>query len=144
MSSILSSFRKAKKCKEERGWDRIYVAIDVHDTIWPGSYKEGQGQVGEFYRKAKECLQFMSNQSDIILIGYTCSLPADIQKIKEKLANVSITFDYFNSNPEAKTTELACFDDKPYFNVLLDDKAGFTPSDWDVICTWLRTTWSEV
>jgi len=41
---------------------------------------------------------------------------------------------FFNHNPHAKDTPRSCFDKKPYFNILLDDRAGFEPeTDWQAI-----------
>ena len=40
---------------------------------------------------------------------------------------------YFNENPEIPSTATGDFSMKPYFNVLLDDKAGHRPKDWQVV-----------
>ena len=42
-----------------------------------------------------------------------------------------MVFDYFNENPEVKNTATGDFSMKIYFNVMIDDKAGFEKSDWE-------------
>ena len=45
----------------------------------------------------------------------------------------------FNFNPAIENTKTSCFDDKFYFSVLLDDKAGFDPdTDWKLIYDYLK------
>jgi hypothetical protein len=42
-----------------------------------------------------------------------------------------IRFTFINKNPHAKNTPRSIFEQKFYFSVLLDDRAGFEPiSDW--------------
>jgi hypothetical protein len=50
-----------------------------------------------------------------------------------------IYFDYGNQNPEVWNTKTGCFDQKFYFSVLLDDKAGFDfDTDWKLIYEYLK------
>jgi hypothetical protein len=50
------------------------------------------------------------------------------------LASHGIHVDHYNCNPDEKNTPYADFSLKPYFNILIDDKAGFDPNtDWDGI-----------
>jgi len=36
-----------------------------------------------------------------------------------------------NENPEVLNLKYGCYDKKPYFNVVFEDKAGFDPmTDW--------------
>ena len=45
-----------------------------------------------------------------------------------------IKFDYINENPLEVNSELSDFSKKFYFNILLDDKAGFYPKeDWQIV-----------
>jgi hypothetical protein len=49
-----------------------------------------------------------------------------------------IVIDYVNENPECVDTKLATFTDKFYFNVILDDKAGFEgDTDWALVSSEL-------
>ena len=41
------------------------------------------------------------------------------------MERLGVSFDFFNENPLCESTELCNFKDKFYFNVLIDDKAGF-------------------
>ena len=133
---IITSFKKAFKRKEERGWERIYVFIDIHDTIFPSDY--GKGRNFNYYVNAKECLQTLTKRKDVCLGLYTSSYSADIAAYLDKFQDGDIMFELVGTNPFEKNTEYACFDIKPYFNVLIDDKAGFIPEeDWGELYEYL-------
>ena len=52
--------------------------------------------------------------------------------------NNNIKHDFFNQNLSVQNTKTGCFDEKFYFSVLLDDKAGFDPNtDWKLIYNYL-------
>jgi hypothetical protein len=129
---------------EERGWDKTYWFIDLHSTVVVPNYAE-EGIPTEFYPMAKEVLQILSNRSDICLIMYTCSHPKEIKQYLEFFDGNDIHFEYVNENPEVKTGDDAygCYDDKPYMNVLFEDKAGFHPEEWFGIKELLETKYKE-
>jgi hypothetical protein len=124
--NIALTFQQAKA----RNWDTIYVAIDVHKTILTGDYKN---ESFTFYPGACECLQYLSSRSDLVLILYTCSYPMEVEKYQAFFQAQGIIFKYVNKNPEAKDTDYGTFQEKLYFNILLEDKAGFEPQDWPAV-----------
>ena len=115
-----------------RKWDRIYIAIDVHGTMMPSTYSNDKYGLYILYKNAKEVLQWMSNSANIRLILFTSS--HGDQKgdfMRNVFHRYGISFDYHNGNPEVPNTEMGDFSEKFYYNVLLDDKAGFEPEvDW--------------
>jgi hypothetical protein len=122
-NAIRSAFRKMK----ERGWTTMYWAIDVHDTILPGKYASDQEY--EPYAGCVEVLKWLSDNPCMRIIIFTSSSLADYEKLKEWMLNRhGIRFDYLNENPECPNTDYADFSGKFYFNVLIDDKAGFDPA----------------
>ena len=123
----LFNIHNALEQKKERSWDKIIVCVDIHGTILKPNY---EGLAHEFYPQATGTLMYLSRREDIELVLYTCSTQKDINKYLELFESFDIHFDYVNKS-SVSTSEFACFDDKPYFNVLLDDKAGFEgESDW--------------
>jgi hypothetical protein len=126
--SITKAFDKAFDKKELIGWDHIYVFVDVHDTIFKSTYNNDQKDY-EYYFNAKMALQMMSKRKDIVLGLYTCSHSDQIARLLEKFEEDDIHFELVNDNPMEKNTAYADFSKKPYFNVLIDDKAGFDPED---------------
>lgn len=138
--SITKSITKSVSRAKSRGWTKTYWAVDIHDTMVLGNYKAGDIP-REFYKFAKRVLQKLSQRGDIKLILYTCSHPHEIVEYLKFFEENGIHFDFVNENPEVKT-DLAgygCYDKKMYFNVLLDDKAGFDPeTDWLQIKSLLR------
>lgn len=132
MSVINSILTNHFEMKEKRGWDKTYWFFDIHSTIVKPNYKAGEIPT-EFYPNAKETLQYLNNLDDVCMILYTCSHPHEILEYKKFFESHGINFIYTNKNPEIKTDlkGYGCYDDKPYINVLFDDKAGFKgESDW--------------
>ena len=124
--AIKSAFKKRK----ERGWDKTYVMIDVHDTILKGEYSSAQSY--DPPKEAVEVLKWLSDRKDMVIIIWTSSYAKDYQKLKEWFWDThQIKFDYHNENPECGNTEYAEFTTKPYFNILIEDKCGFQmETDW--------------
>lgn len=127
------NIKRAFRMMKERGWDRIYWLIDLHDTVFEGDYRVGSVG-GEFYPRAKEVLQRLSQREDVVLIIWSCSYGEIIQDTIEWFREHGIQIDYGNENPECPDTPRASFDKKFYFNIILDDKAGFVgETDWHLV-----------
>ena len=126
--SINDSFELAKK----KDWKRVYWAIDIHGVVIKPTYDSNKPDV--FYDKAIPVLKQLSKRTDICLIMFTCSYQTTIDKYIEIFQGLGILFDYVNSNPEIVDNEYSSYKDKVYYNVFLEDKAGFDPlTDWDVV-----------
>lgn len=118
--------------KSERGWPEIYFCIDLHGTIIPsGKDSDDKMDKLEFYEGAKEVLQWLTHRTDIKLILWTSTPIERLAHVWDWLLKNDISFDFFNQNPDALDTPRSDFSRKFYFNVLLDDRAGFSPElDW--------------
>lgn len=131
---VTKAITKAFEVARKRNWDRTYWAIDLHDSVLRSTYTETAAT--EFYEGAIETLQLLTARKDVVLIMYTSSHKRDVQFYLELFRNLGIDFAYVNENPEVKNTEYADFERKMYFNVLVDDKAGFDPNtDWKLVST---------
>ena len=131
--AIKDSFALAKR----KNWSKVYWAIDIHGTIIRPTYSSTEPDT--FYDNAIMTLNTMSLREDICIILYTCSYPEKIQEYIEKFAALGIRVDYINENPEITDNHYSSYLQKFYFNVLLDDKAGFDPEyDWDLIDYYLE------
>jgi hypothetical protein len=137
MNHIERAFVNAWDAKVRKGWDRIYVLVDVHGVIYEPDYTKVAEKV---YPVALEPLRKMTEDDSIKLILWTCSREKDIEKYRAELREHGIEFDWVNRNPEVEHVEaLGDYRNKLYANVILDDKAGFDPAeDWDVINSWLH------
>lgn len=130
---------KAFKRMEMKGWNCIYFAIDVHDTIYESNYSNVDHQ-RKWFRGAKEALQILTKRKDCKLILNTCTHPKFIQMMVDFFEENDIHFDYINSNPGVPSNDLSDFSSKFYFDVFLDDKAGFHgPTDWSLVLQSLNT-----
>ena len=130
--SIVKAIDKALKNKEKRGWDKIYFYFDIHETILYPDYNNEDPL--KFYDHAKEVLQYLSKRTDVSIGLYTCSYPQEIKRYKKFFRENDIIFKYANKNPDVEDTAYGYYEDKPYFNVLFEDKAGFdAENDWILV-----------
>lgn len=113
-----------------KGWDKTYWAFDIHGTILKPTFQSAVLST-EFYPYAKDVMQLISRQSNIVRILYTCSYPHEIAGYLRFFATHGIHFDYVNENPEISAGAYGHYERKFYFNVLFEDKSGFNPlMDW--------------
>lgn len=129
---IKNAIIRAYKTARARKWDKIYWAIDLHETCLRSNYGKGSYQfLGQY---VINCLQMLSRRPETVIILWS-SVHADEEKdIIDFFAQHGIHVSYFNHNPEVSNTATGNFDTKFYFNILLDDKAGFDhETDWYTI-----------
>ena len=79
---------------EERLWDRIYVLVDIHDTVFHASYDKIETY--EWFPYAKECLREMTKRGDIALILWTSTHREAIDNYLDVFARNGIVFDFVN------------------------------------------------
>ena len=134
--NIEKSFEAAFKRMKERNWEKIYVLVDIHDTILKASYHNKETY--EWFPYAKEALDIMSHAQQISLILWTSTHNGAIKQYLEHFKENGIKFDMVNINHETMNTDLSCFDEKTYFNVGIDDKFGFDAEiDWKTLYDYL-------
>ena len=135
--NIEKSFEKAFERMHECNWEKIYVLVDIHDTIFKACYHDKEEH--KWYHFAKEALQLMSYATNISLILWTSSYRNVIEReYSSVFRNNHIRFDYINANPETRSNDLSCFAEKTYFNVGIDNKFGFQPeTDWEELYNYL-------
>lgn len=127
---------------ERRKWEYTYWAFDLHGTILMPNYEAGNVPT-KFYPYSKEVLQMLSKREDIVMFMYTCSHPHEQDQYVKFFTDLGIDFKWVNENQEVLTDNngYGYYEDKPYFNVLLEDKAGFDPmEDWEDIRDYFRAT----
>lgn len=133
--SIIKSFSEALKQKEERGWEKLYVLVDIHNTIFKPCYHNEE--TFDWFPDALEVLQYLTKDTRFDLILWTSSYQDKIQMYLEEFEKHNIKFNMININTEVKSDDLGCFEEKTYYNVGIDDKFGFDAmTDWTVIKNW--------
>jgi hypothetical protein len=132
---ITSFINKQYEVAKSRGWDTMYWAVDLHGTLILADYKKMKAEDVVYYPEAMEVMQILTERPDVCLIMYTCSWPPEIKEYQKRFHADGIHFNWINCNPDVDGTEYGDYSKKPYFNVLLDDKAIFDPGeDW----SWIR------
>ncbi len=126
----------AWKSKAERGWEKIFILVDVHGVILHSNY---DGVAEKLYEQCIDPLRLMSADPRFCLIMWTCSSPEHGAIYMDRFKKLGINFDYYNINPEVTNNNgYGDYSSKLYCNLLADDKAGFDPSvHWDEINQWL-------
>ena len=133
-SMNLFNIERTFQLKKERGWDTLYVAVDLHGTL----VKPYHDKI-EFYDYAPDVISWFNNRPDFKVILWTSSHPKEIAEFLKLAEEFCLRFDFVNENPLEKNRGFACFDQKFYFNILLDDKAGFVgETDWPLIISELK------
>jgi len=134
--NIIKTFDAAFQKMKERKWEKIYVLIDIHDTIFEACYHNKEEY--KWFPYAKECLDLMSCCKNISLILWSSTYPHLLYEYNNFFKNNGIKFDFINKNTSEENTTLSCFDEKTYFNVGIDDKFGFEGNkDWKEIYEYL-------
>jgi hypothetical protein len=144
--SIIRAFNKAYQDMERKKWDKFYVFFDLHSTIIKPNYKAGNIPT-EFYPYAREVLQMLTKLDDICMSIYTCSFPHEVDQYQTYFKENDIEFEFVNENPEVKTIVggYGYYEDKPYMNVLFEDKCGFNAeTEWEDVYYYLKDRYSEV
>lgn len=136
MKSITDLFDDVWIKKHQRKWEFIYIMVDLHGVILPSNY-HSKNDLTFISPYAQQCLRWLSDRKDVILILWSSSYMEEIQSVIEWLKKNDIIIDYINENPVEGNTVYANFSKKPYFSILLDDKAGFEKSDWEKLNKWI-------
>jgi hypothetical protein len=140
---IIKSLKREHRIMDERGWDRIFLMFDLHGTIIKPNRTVGNTDIS-YYPYAKETLQLISNRIDLDLNIYTCSHPHEVLEYRKKFQEDGIEFKYVNENPDVPTGGYGNYEDKPYMNVLFEDKAGFRgESDWKAVYKYFKKKYDE-
>lgn len=127
MKSISQLITHAFEQKIIRKWDKLYWAIDLHETVIEGKYNRFN-EGANIFPDAKEVLDYLYHSKSHKTMLWTSSWNDAVDDI---LKRYDLKFHYFNENPECPSTDLCNFSKKPYFNIMLDDKGGFEPeTDW--------------
>ena len=87
----------------------------------------------EYIGKAKEALQLMSSRPDIRIILWSSTYNKN--KYILQLYKDNINIDAFNRNiQDIQNTDIACFNEKPFFSIGIDNAFGFDPeNDWEEV-----------
>ena len=155
MKNIREIFEDTLTKNHECGYDTLYVALDVHGTIFKPSKKTmleyGDGaekpsevvyNIGvrdefEFYPDAEECLQILSANPKVKLLLWTSTYwqANTLRLLKEH----GIEIYAINGNRDFSHSKYADFSTKFFFDILLDDKAGFDAEhDWTELLKLLK------
>lgn len=114
MSMIPFNFERCKKrlLEEYKAYGNLIIAFDFDNTVF--DYKG----LGDDYSYIIQLLKTCKDKSMVLVLFTVCTNPNELQKKIDYLDECGIKPDYINTSPifEGST--------KPYYNLLLDDRAG--------------------
>lgn len=127
--AITSAFNRAR----EKNWEYVVFLVDIHDTIFKASF--GGPENYEYLGKAKEALQLMTSRKDVRMILWSSTYIDKLADYMYKMSDDYIYFDAVNKNIEGiENTDIAYFDEKPFFSVGIDNAFGFeAETDWEEV-----------
>jgi hypothetical protein len=140
--TILKWIKKMFKHAEKKQWFETYWSLDIHGTISQPDYRKDVKEI-RYYPYAKETLQLMSKRKDIVMILWSSSYPSEIEIYEKQFAKNDIIFNFVGENPDVSSAKgsFGFYEKKHYFNVLVDDKAGFNPErDWKFLYDYFSNT----
>ena len=105
---IGKAFEVAFNRKKEKNWEKIYVVVDIHDTILRACYENEETY--DYYPYAREALQLMTNRDDICMILWSGCYDEQMAVYRSRFAEEGIHFDYSNENPEVGKTSFQNFE----------------------------------
>jgi len=143
--SVLNQIKKTFKIGQIKEYYETYWVFDIHDTILKANYDLNRAPTEEdFFPFAKETLQILSKLDNIVMIMWTSSYPREIKEIQKLFKEHDIKFNYIGDNPEISSNKgnFGYYEDKFYFNVMFEDKAGFDIAEWENIYAYLLR-WKE-
>jgi hypothetical protein len=129
---IVKAVERAYRVMAERGYDTVYWAVDLHGVCLASNYASGgyQWLNGDVPR----VLKLLSDRPENKIILWSSVYPEEKSDIIGFFRHHGIEVWDFNGNDSEPNTKVSCFNEKFYFSVLLDDKAGFDPdTDWKAI-----------
>lgn len=137
--SIIKAIKNAYDKKRQCNWERIYWAIDLHGVCIESDYQNGFGVYDWINPQAVEALRAISDRPESHIILWSSVNPSEQEELIWFFGTFGITVDNFNCNPHEEGNNVTCFDEKFYFSILLDDKAGFDPEeDWQLIIDYMK------
>lgn len=127
--SIQKGISRAYNVAMERNHEMIFWCVDLHGTVLESNYSSDEFN---FINEAVTvpALQAISALPETRIILWSGISDADRDKVIELFAANNIRVDWVNENPAVPSSGTGHFDKKFYFSILVDDKAGFCPSDW--------------
>lgn len=144
MKSINKIFKEALIDASKKSYDHIVVAVDLHGTLvdsdlynkWDGSEEDKLSR--SIYHSAIPALLEMTNHPSVTMYIYSSTKAVSLLRIKNALNTLYGIF--INISPGLqKESKSQDFSRKPYYSVLLDNKAGFDPNqDWDDVAITVK------
>jgi hypothetical protein len=135
--NIIKAIQIAQKKQKERKYQYLYWCIDIHGVILTPTYE--LNNIGAtYYPYCLKTLKILSDSPDQKIILWSSSHSNQLESVRRNLEDKGVDIDFINSNPDYTISEICDFSQKFYFDILLDDKAGFeAESDWEEIYNYL-------
>jgi hypothetical protein len=127
--SIFRAIEAAYQKTAERKWDRVYWALDLHGTCIKSTYKQFTYEwIDDYY--IKRAIQRLVEFPETHLILWSSVQEEEKPHIIKFFEDQGIRISGFNSNPMEPGNVTCNVAEKFYMSIIVDDKAGFCPTEW--------------
>lgn len=134
---LIDYIKRVFKEREEKKYEYIYIAVDIHNSIFQPCFDKEE--TFQYFDYAKEVLQILSQLKFVKLILWTSTYKEKIDLYISHFEENNIHFSFVNENPMVKNGSFACFDSKFYCDIGIDDKFGFNAeNEWKLIFELLK------
>lgn len=127
--SILRGVSRAYNVAMERKHEMIFWCIDLHGTVLESNYSSDSFTFLN-PEQTIPALQLISSLPESRIILWSGINDADRESVLELFAEHNIRVDWVNENPAVPSSGTGNFEEKFYFSILVDDKAGFNYFEW--------------
>lgn len=127
--SIQKGISRAYNVAMERDHEMIFWCVDLHGTVLESNYSSDSFT----FLNAEDtvpALQAISALPETRIILWSGIIDADRNQVVKLFNDNGIRVDWVNENPAVPSSGTGNFEQKFYFSILVDDKAGFCPTDW--------------
>lgn len=127
--SIQKGISRAYNVAMERDHEMIFWCVDLHGTVLESNYSSDSFT----FLNAEDtvpALQAISALPETRIILWSGITDADRNQVVKLFNDNGIRVDWVNENPAVPSSGTGNFEQKFYFSILVDDKAGFCPTDW--------------
>lgn len=138
--STMRGVSRAYNVAMERKHDLIFWCIDLHGTVLESNYSS-ESFTFLAPEKTVPALQLISSLPESRIILWSGISDEDRDKVVKLFKDNNIRVDYVNENPDVPSSGTGHFDKKFYFSILIDDKAGFSYHEWQIVAehAWMKS-----
>ncbi|MEG0870023.1 MAG: hypothetical protein RSD49_01610 [Hafnia sp.] len=135
------AIERAYRIAQERNYNIVYWALDLHGTCIHSNYQ--QNTYNWINEDCLPALRSIAAHEETRIILWSSLHPDEIPNVVKFFEENGIKVFAVNENHSEGNTTTGNFDKKFYMSVIVDDKAGFDPEDWQSVAHCVNQSRTE-